>query len=402
MSRPDYDAVVIGAGPAGSLAGRGLALAGRRVALLDKQKFPRPKVCGCCLNRYALANLDRAGLGHLAEQLGAPPLRQLDMIAGGRRATIPLPAGVSLSREAMDTALIEAACKEGVEFNAGVSAKVEPWSSPTSEIRTVRLGDGSTLSAKVIIVADGLGGTSLKNLPGFNVQTAPASRIGFGGSTNTPTTPQHRATVAQSSILMACGKHGYLGAVELEDGRLDLAAAVDAAAVKSTGGWAALAESMLAESGLSPDALPIEDVKQWRATPALTRRRAKLAGPGIFVVGDAAGYVEPFTGEGMAWAIAGGTAVAPIACQAIAGWRADQETTWQSEFTRHVRRRQAGCRLVAATLRRSWLTRGVVRALSKAPGLADPLVRHITRPGRDTNPITSGIKPWALPTGSSA
>ena len=63
-AEPDpYDAVVIGAGPAGGIAALGLARAGRRVLLVDKQRFPRAKVCGCCLNASAVATLREAELG---------------------------------------------------------------------------------------------------------------------------------------------------------------------------------------------------------------------------------------------------------------------------------------------------------------------------------------------------
>ena len=67
--RSDYDAVVIGAGPAGGVAALGLARAGRRVLLVDKQRFPRPKVCGCCLNASALATLRRVGVGQRLDAL---------------------------------------------------------------------------------------------------------------------------------------------------------------------------------------------------------------------------------------------------------------------------------------------------------------------------------------------
>ena len=55
-----WDAVVVGAGPAGSMAALGLARAGAAVLLVDRATFPRPKVCGCCLNGAALAALRSA------------------------------------------------------------------------------------------------------------------------------------------------------------------------------------------------------------------------------------------------------------------------------------------------------------------------------------------------------
>ena len=63
-----WDAIVIGAGPSGAMAARRLSLAGARVLLVEKKRFPRLKVCGACLSRAALEELDRAGLRSLVEQ----------------------------------------------------------------------------------------------------------------------------------------------------------------------------------------------------------------------------------------------------------------------------------------------------------------------------------------------
>jgi 2-polyprenyl-6-methoxyphenol hydroxylase-like FAD-dependent oxidoreductase len=111
---------------------------------------------------------------------------------------------------------------------------------------------------------------------------------------------------------MATGRGGYVGLVRVEDGRLDMAAAFDPVFVKSVGGLGAAAETILREVGWpAPPALAEEP---WKGTPALTRRARRLAGHRCFVVGDAAGYVEPFTGEGMAWAVMSAAAVAASAC----------------------------------------------------------------------------------------
>ncbi|MEO1237124.1 MAG: FAD-dependent monooxygenase [Planctomycetota bacterium] len=392
--KESWDAVVAGAGPAGALAARGLSQRGRRVLLVDRQRFPRPKVCGCCLNRYALSSLDAAGLGGLAERLGARPLGRLTMIAGGRSASIELPRGVSLSREALDTSLTDAAIEAGCTFRDGVSAKVRRLGTDAEDGHELLLGREVIARTKVLVVADGLGGSALSDVPGFGVVSKPASRIGFGGQASTR---RSGVAIPDGTIAMACGRRGYLGAVRLEDGRLDFAAAVDAAAVREAGGPAGAAARVLEEAGIDPGNWPLDGVGRWRVSPTLTRTRSRLAGPGLFVVGDAAGYVEPFTGEGMAWAIAGGVAVAAVADRAVDGWLPEQEVAWEHAFRGRVRRRQAGCRWVAATLRRPRLTRSVVRVLSVAPRLAAPLVGRITRPARGglTHPPGPASRPGA-------
>jgi flavin-dependent dehydrogenase len=178
---------------------------------------------------------------------------------------------------------------------------------------------------------------------------------------------------------MACGRSGYLGAVRLEDGRIDFAAAIDADTLKRAGGVFEAASEIAEEAGVA-EAWPLDEVAHWRATPALTRRRRRLAAPGLFVIGDAAGYVEPFTGEGMAWALAGGAAVAPLAIAASRQWDPQHPRLWADRHRRAVRRRQLGCRAVAATLRRPRLTAAVVRTLAACPPLVRPLTARLNRP----------------------
>ena len=118
---------------------------------------------------------------------------------------------------------------------------------------------------------------------------------------------------------------------------------------------------------------------RWRGTPALTRQARRVAGERVFVLGDAAGYVEPFTGEGMAWALAAGVAVAPLVIHAASSWQPDLESAWTAAYRRVVSRRQTACRATAAILRYPLLAGAVVAVLSRVPALAAPFVRHLNR-----------------------
>ncbi|MGL6096279.1 MAG: NAD(P)/FAD-dependent oxidoreductase, partial [Fimbriiglobus sp.] len=299
-----WDAVVVGAGPAGAVAARELARRGLRVLLADRATFPRGKVCGCCLNGAALATLAAVGLGELPAKLGAVPLTRVRIGAGGRGVTLTLPSGVALSRDAFDAALIAEAVAAGVTFRPGTRAKLEP--GETSHGITVRLGD-TPVSAKLLIAADGLNG-QLTAAVGNPPDVRENSRIGAG--TMAPDGPTEYAT---GTIFMATGRGGYVGLVRVEDGRLDVAAAFDPGFVRDVGGPGNAAETVLRQAGFP--AVPGLAGLPWKGTPPLTRTARVLAGPRWFAVGDAAGYVEPFTGEGMAWAVASAAAVAPIAEQ---------------------------------------------------------------------------------------
>ena len=229
-----------------------------------------------------------------------------------------------------------------------------------------------------MIVADGLAGTALRDWPGWTSTARPDARVGLG--VHLPATHPLARTLDDRAITMLCGRRGYLGLVRLEDGGIDLAAAADRAALKSHGGAGRLARAIAADAGVRFDDA---EAWPWRVTPPLTRSRARLAAPGLFVVGDAAGYVEPFTGEGMAWALAGGVAVVPHVTAAIdAGPLAKGQTSgsaWPRTHRRVVARRQRGCRAVAALLRRPRLTRAAVGVLATVPALASPWIPNPRR-----------------------
>ncbi len=69
---------------------------------------------------------------------------------------------------------------------------------------------------------------------------------------------------------------------------------------------------------------------QWTGTPALTRESQQWSAHRLFLVGDAAGYVEPFTGEGMSWALAGAVEASRLADAGIKQWRDDLALKWHS------------------------------------------------------------------------
>jgi flavin-dependent dehydrogenase len=109
----------------------------------------------------------------------------------------------------------------------------------------------------------------------------------------------------------------------------------------------------------------------------LTRRASRLAAERVFALGDAAGYVEPFTGEGMAWALASAEAVAPLAEAAARRWHPDLARTWAALYQRTVTSRQLPCRGAAALLRHPRLAGLAVAALRRCPLLARPFVGYL-------------------------
>ena len=354
---------MIGAGPAGAVAARELARRGCSVLLVDKAHFPRPKVCGCCVNAAATGTLRRLGLAHVLA--GGVPLRDVRIAAGRRSAAVRLPGGVALSREAFDLALVREAVKAGAQLREGVTAKLEggevslsapgsPW-PPRESVRP-----------NVVILATGLSGTDAPPEAG--------SRIGAGTAVPAGAVP---AFFTPGTIFMATGRGGYVGLVRVEDGRLDVAAAFDISFVKASGGLGPAADAVLGEVGWPR--VPGFAELPWKGTPALTRRAKVLAGERWFAVGDAAGYVEPFTGEGMAWAVASAAALAPIAARGVQQWQPSLVRDWEAAHRRALGKRQRVCRAVSRVLRSPALTGQFVRALAAFPVLARPVVAALNR-----------------------
>ena len=367
-----WDAVIVGAGCAGALTAHQLARRGRCVLLVDKAAFPRWKVCGCCINARAQGALQLAGLGALLAAHEAVRLDTLRVAARGRMATLPLPGYSALSREVLDAALVKAAIQEGAQFLPRAQATLD---EVTDERRVVRLrcaGDEYRVSTRLVLAADGLGGRLLRGTDPFESPSTGDSRIGAGAMAD-----DAPSDYAPGTIYMACGTGGYVGLTRVEDGRLDVAAAFDAQFVRDSGSLARAAAHVLREAGFP--ALPSIDDLAWRGTPALTRTASKLFAHRALVVGDAAGYVEPFTGEGMAWALTSALAVAALADQAIDHFDASTGPAWERLYARIVTRRQFVCRATAAALRHPPLVQALVALASWAPTLAGPAIRHVNQ-----------------------
>jgi flavin-dependent dehydrogenase len=347
------DVVVVGAGPAGALAAARLARAGRKVLLVDRARFPREKVCGGCLQPSALRALETGGLGGLVERKGGVPLREFVLHAGGGAARIPLEGGAAISRRALDQALVEAAIGFGVEFREGVRARLGPAGADCREVVLDGLG---TVRADIVLDATGLAG----GLSGV-ARVRRGSLLGAGVVLDEGPLPP-------GTVRMACAPGGYVGMVRAEGGRCVVAAALAQGLVAREGGLGAAAASILSACGLPP----LPGNAAWHGTPPLTRRPPRLWHERVLLVGDAAGYVEPFTGEGMSWALRSALAAAELARE---GWTEDSGLRWERMHRQAIGGRQLRCRALTLLLRAPRLVRAAVRVLERAPVFARPFVR---------------------------
>lgn len=394
LATTTWDVVVLGAGVAGALAARQLALAGGRVLLLDKRAGHRWKVCGACLNGRALQILDEVGLSSEVRALGGEALKSFQVGCRNQVSTLPLTTGLAVSRNGLDHLLIAAAVAAGAVLAEGTQATVlegaQPAGGSSDEpagpcvIRLVRGGthEAVEIASKCVVVATGLSAWRSTELTGWTTQVSPAARIGLGCAVVDETEIYPPGVLA-----MGVSRHGYVGLVRVEGGELNIAAAIDAAYLKELKGPGPAAVQLLAGTGLPiPAALRDAD---WVGTPTLTRTTRPLAHRGIFLIGDAAGYVEPFTGEGMAWAMEGALGVVRHVLGEVGSEPAGESCaahrkgpSWDAEYRRRLQSRLRTCRMIRWGVRWPRLVNLATRTLEHWPRLSRPIIAHLQAAGK--------------------
>lgn len=382
-AQTSWDAIVIGAGPAGALAARQVALAGLHTLLIDAKRFPRDKVCGGYLNGRALEALRQVRITHLAEEGSDSQVLQLELIRGTQRTRFSLPPGRVICRTAFDTALVESAAAAGAKVLTGGHAVVEPTLRDASRcITVVQNGRRETLNARVVICADGLSRTSVRHLPPFAVSTASDSRVGVGA-----VVMGDFDVCPIGQITMVLSRCGYVGISRVSEHQYNVAAAVDRKALLRTAP-AKLVANILTHAGIRfpPNLMSAH----WLGTPPLTSRPRHVASERVFLIGDAGGYIEPFTGEGMAFALEAAVAITPFAVRATESWAPSIAENWETMHRRIVRDRQRTCRQLAWILRRPWAAFAALSICRVLPGIAGRLIDATTFPTTLSRPTRIG------------
>src|SRR5262249_11844702 len=258
-----------------------------------------------------------------------------------------------LSRERFDAALAEAASDAGAVFLPNTSASLDPCDSQLRRVRLRCDGQEEHAAARLVLAATGLGGRLLAGEnPNDSLQTA-GSRVGAGAVTDAAPTFYHDA-----AVFMAYGEGGYVGLARREDGRLNVAAALAVDQLRTWHNPGVAAARILADVGW-PSISELTDLP-WRGTLPLSRCAERPSAERVLAIGDAAGYVEPFTGEGIGWALASAVALTPLAAR---GWDGSIGRAWAERHRRVVSERQGTCRLAARVLRHPHLARAVIGLL---------------------------------------
>jgi menaquinone-9 beta-reductase len=362
----DSRVLVIGAGVAGCAFALRLRQCGIHVDLVEKESFPRAKVCGCCLGPLGIEQLQLLGLLDRARER-AVVTNHWQASLGGRMLDLDIPEGIAISREILDPMMVEAAQSAGVQVTMQCTASIESVDAQNVVVRFGQQAEKTTKTYDCVIIASGLRAGNLKGmLPWIEEPHGP-----FGVSFTAEI-----SEIAPGTIYMACDSDGYVGLVRLASGHVDVAAAlVSGSEEASKGNPMHRVEQILHRSVFR--SMQIQPLTPLMATPAL--RRSRVAGDGrIIAIGDAAGYVEPFTGEGMTWAMQDGISAADL----VAEHRHDLGRIgqrWSERVNRSTRQRKMICRIMTTALRSPIACRVAATTLGLFPSLARPLLNHRRR-----------------------
>jgi len=355
VSRPPRDVAVVGGGPAGLAVAEMAARRGLSVTLLERAFLPHDKACGEGVMRPGLAVLGRLGVldGLPSTDAGAiRGVRYVQEDGSVLEGALPGSGGLGIRRTALSAALLDAARASGVEVRDRTTLRAH---RRTGEAMVLETDDGE-LSARVLVAADGLH-SPLRRAEGLDVPAREGRRFGLrqhfvvapwtdrvevylspgAEAYVTPCGPS-RVGVA---FLWANGQHAERPAIASLLARFPL-----------LGRRLALAE---------PDSEPRG------AGPFLQRARRRVA-PRFALLGDAAGYVDAITGEGMSVALVCAEVLAECLPEVIRrGGDVRAFGPYEVTARREFRKYAWTARAVLALARRPRLRRSVVETLSHRP-----------------------------------
>ncbi len=390
-----YDALVIGGGPAGSALAALLARAGRRVALCERDNFPRDKLCGEFLSGESRRLLAELGcLGEL-EALRPAAIRAFHFSAPSGaicRAALPSPA-LGISRRALDDVLLRHAARSGAAVLQGVQARgveaLAPTGSRPLEYRVdlrsqVRAAATDRLTAGLVVAAHGrrarldaeLGRSFLRRThPHVGLKRHHRPRSGAAG--------KRLASELDGAIEIHAFRGGYCGISFVESGVVNVCMLVGEPFLASLASsrWADVREALCrANLRLAErlDALePSEDsVHAVAGIPFSFKERSS---EGILFVGDAAGMIAPFCGDGQAMALRSAQLLAELILAAPIQLRdADSRALarrWEKCWRREFGLRMRVGRLLQPLLVGGWTTDAALRFAALTPAIPSWIAR---------------------------
>jgi flavin-dependent dehydrogenase len=318
----DCEVLVVGGGPAGASVACALARAGVDVHVLDRAHFPRPKPCAEYLSPEASRILAEMGALERIEATGAAALAGIRVrapsgavIAGDFAASHGFRGyrdrGLSVRREVLDAILLDCARAAGARATEGVRV-TDIVRDGTRVIGVRTLADGvAEQRARLVIAADGLRSIVAKRLGVAHVRRRPRRLALVTHYRNVDDVGEHGE--------MHVERDGYVGIADVGNGETTVALVVPArrAAEISVDRVAFLERWLRARQQLAPRFTKAERVSPVVVTGPFASHTRRAWAPGVALVGDAADFFDPFTGEGIYSALRGGEMLADFAQEAL-------------------------------------------------------------------------------------
>jgi flavin-dependent dehydrogenase len=358
-----YDVAVVGGGPAGLAVAIGAARRGLNTVVLERGTVPMDKACGEGLMPSGLAVLERLGARALLGPEGCAPfvgIRYVQEDGSGVEGRLPEPGGLGVRRVALATALTERARAVGVELRERTQVRAHRRTAGTVELET----PAGLVEARVLVAADGLG-SPLRRAEGLEVAAGGPRRFGvrrhFRVQPWSPFVEVHFAEGVEAYVTPAGA--GRVGLAFLWEDGLPGRIGFDTL----LGRFPSLADRL---SGAEPDS-------QVRgAGPLLRTARARVADRFV-LVGDAAGYVDALTGEGLSLAFTCAEALGDLLPDALArGATREALQPYERTFQRVFRKYAWLAHGMLVLARRPRWRRQVVRWLGRNPRVFERILAH--------------------------
>lgn len=276
---------IVGGGPAGATCAAFCARAGLKTVLLEREQFPREKVCGDCLNPSCWTVLNRLELVERVRALSHAKLELVEFISiGGKKIVVDLPRGsegeIAVKRSLLDDLLLTRAREQGalVHENAVVTALTNngDWKIETNT--------GETLTARTVVGADGRNSTVARLC---NLMPRPSrERVALQSHLPLPDELRNRVVLQFFST-------GYSGQAPVNEAELNVCLVSEPRDIEALKVWAT-------------ERFNVSSKHPWKTITPLARTTVSPQHDSLFLIGDAARVVEPFTGEGIYYAMRSG------------------------------------------------------------------------------------------------
>ena len=349
------DVAIVGGGPAGASCAAFCAAAGLRTFVLEREKFPREKVCGDCINPACWPVLERLEVAHEIRNWPHGILNAVEFISiGGRKLRVDLPRGeqieIAIKRSLFDHVLLKRARELGAEIREEATViALDRKAANYWKIDLVR----ETLAARVVVGADGRNSSvaRLRNL----LPRSERERVALQAHIPLPRDFENR-------VVLQFLPQGYSGQAPVNDSELNLCLVGTPPTISSLRVWAER------EFNLPKD-------QTWRSITPLTRAPISVAHENLFFIGDAARVVEPFTGEGIYYALRSGELAARAIIKIIRG---EDRQSAMRDFVREHRAMYRGRLWINRLARAAVLSPRIASAMLQSPLVSRAILRSLT------------------------